>query len=952
MELNKHILEYLSEIVEKHGENIAVEEEGRIIYTYQQLWEAATSISNFIRYTSSGSEIIALNMEKSGYYIASLLGTWMAGKYFLPIGTDIPESRKQYILNKTKTDLILTSESVKEILGNFQKYKSSHMVLSNNGYVIFSSGTTGKPKGIVVGQKGIVNLAHNQSLFFNVTSKSRFFWFLSLNFDASVSDILVTLFQGATLVIGKSSDENLIYNLPEILKKNKITHTDLPPSLLNLINVQKCPSELQAIVIGGEAANFKCVRSWAKKINLYNVYGPTEATVCTSMCRCDQNWNHALIGKPLENIHYYIFNNGNLDSSQGELWISGVGLAEGYLDDEVLTDKKFPVIDGVRYYRTGDKVRRLPSGEIEILGRIDRQVKSNGHLIELEEIESIISNLNFVKRCGVVAIKKKTNKHIKTIIVAYVALKDGNKQGHEIAIKQFLKNHLPDWMMPNKLRIIESLPETASGKINYPLLERLYKEKGPAPEELRYSNEKSRQIAEEMAKILKRKGFKETSNFLSEGGDSLDSLLLISRLSSKGIFITESQLIRNSTPLSLSLLSEEIDNKISYKDLSSKWKEKIKLPKKPPYKSKHNNILITGATGFLGSHILFEILNSKKYSGNVYCVVRCNNSDHGKKRLVNTFKRYDLSPEMLDKVNVISGDITLPELGLDETTYNNLIHNAQIVFHCAAKVNMAADYNNLENTNIESLRNIISFCMEGCYKKLNYASTLSVFVGTDLSCKYAKETEIPEGDYNIYGGYAQTKLVAEKICYQIPDSYCGLNIFRFGLLTGSQKNGIAPEHDFFSNFLQNALKYGKLPNINKEKINTASLLYDMGIDITPVDLASKIMLEIAESSDKGIYHIAAEKPLSYEHLLDLLVSSAKIDLVKDYQEWERDLALSGNDYLKFALCRFDQRNFSKLRHLDLFQTTMIRFDQSKRKLYSKIECGWNDNLIKKYLRNI
>lgn len=928
--------------------NVAIIEDGIPVLTYSQMWENATRIANRLKQTDDISEYVTIKLSKSGRYICAILGCWIAGKAFVPIGQDLPDSRQRYIEEIVDTPLSITECNYDDFLKSYPVSCATAITALTPAYIIFSSGTTGKPKGILVGHSGLVNLAKCQREAFGLTQHSRCLFFLSINFDASISDILVTLTSGAALVIETMDSVELSANLLNIIKKRGVTCADIPPSVLRVTNVDDCPQCLETIVIGGEVTDGMTVQNWAGKVNLVNVYGPTEATVCTSLCHCSDDWTLPLIGKELKGVTYHIHDNGNLNASDGELWISGVCLAIGYFKNDELTNEKFPVIDGIRYYRTSDHVKRTADGDIQFIGRYDRQVKFHGQLIELEEIESTLKSMRIVRNAAVVkrAVSENNNKEI---IVAFVEVDDiGDPDTVVKSIRNGLRHHLPKWMIPGHIELTQHLPKVSSGKIDFSALSVLELMSFPTQPEEEYHSLREEAVAKIMADILKLSRVTPGDNFFELGADSLDTLLLIVRLQHEvKITVTLDQLRRHATPETIcNLTSQSRSMAVFSNDLADDWKF-APVPNFSSPQPDGDAVFITGATGFLGSHILAALLEHEDYRNkNIVCLVRCDSLRHGADRVRENFKRYNLNTRNLSRLTIVPGDLVLPQFGLDDKDYENLALVTSIVFHCAATVNMMADYETLKPQNVTATRRILDFCLKGRKKKLNYASTLSVFVSTDRNEGVALESDRLDEPCTIYGGYGQTKYVSEKLLLNVPARLCNINILRYGLLCGDTKRGISAPKDFLGMFIRGAYTVRKLP---KDPTGT------LGIDISPIDIASKITIDIATKSDGGVYHIASENPLLYSKLCTILEKSTDIKIVDDYETWKSCLSEFRDNpnvtALNMSLCRLDEVAYKSLRYMDLFQTTNIRFDMTNTHKLTEHHIRQNDNLIALYIRN-
>ncbi|MEE1178294.1 MAG: thioester reductase domain-containing protein [Paludibacteraceae bacterium] len=942
------IVSEIKTIVDLFPENIAIIEDGIPTLTYSQMWGKATCVANRLKEINSSSEYVIVKLSKSSRYIIAILGCWLAGKAFVPIGKDLPDTRKKYIEDIVDTDLSITECNFDDFLKSHPVNHIEKITGSTPAYIIFSSGTTGKPKGILVGHSGLVNLARSQRKAFRITEHSRNLFFLSINFDASISDIIVTLTSGAALVIESTDSVELSANLMHVIEKRRVTHTDIPPSVLRVTNANDCPQCLETIVIGGEVTDKVTVQNWANKVNLVNVYGPTEATVCTSLCQCTEDWTVPVIGKEIQGVTYHIHDDDTLDADDGELWISGECLAIGYFKNEVLTKEKFPIVNNRRYYRTSDHVRRTDDGNLEFIGRYDRQVKFHGQLIELEEIESTLKLLRLVRNAAVVK-RVVSERNSKEIIAAFVEVGDTTDAEEATKyIRKALRHHLPKWMIPGHIELIQRLPKVTSGKVDYSALSVMELKNFSMQPEENYLSDKEEIVAKIMADILKISRVNPNENFFDLGADSLDTLLLIARLQNEvKINITLDQLKHHATPFAICSMSSQGKSMAMFsKELADDWKFNL-IPQFVSDQSNGNTVFITGATGFLGAHILAELIEREDYRNrDIVCLVRCASSDHGVERIRETFSRYNLNALNLGRVKIISGDLVLPEFGLDYKDYEKLAIVTSEVYHCAATVNMMADYETLKPQNVTATKSIVQFCLNGRRKKLNYASTLSVFVSTNLNEGVALETDRLDNPCIIYGGYGQTKYVCEKFLLNVPSELCGINIIRYGLLCGDTTNGISAPKDFLGMFIRGAKLVKALPVDSSGKL---------GIDISPIDIASKMTVDIATKSDGGIYHIASENPLSYSELCKAIEKNANVKILENYEIW-KDLLIEFQDNanvtaLDMSLCRLDENAYNSLRYMDLFQTTNIHFDMTNTHRLTEHRIYQNDKLIELYIKN-
>ncbi|NJK63589.1 MAG: amino acid adenylation domain-containing protein, partial [Synechococcaceae cyanobacterium SM2_3_1] len=378
----------------------------QIQLSYAELNAQANRLARHLQTLGVGPEVlVGLCVERSIEMIVGLLAILKAGGAYVPLDPAYPQERLRLILQDPQLAILISQRPLQarlphlhdqsicwidktEIWANASPENLIHSTNPENlAYVIYTSGSTGQPKGVMVQHRGLINLAQAQIKIFGVSSESRVLQFASINFDASISEIVMALGSGARLCL--ASPATLLPGDPLIqtLEAQAITHVTLPPSVLAVLPVQDLP-DLTTLIVAGEACSADLVAKWGKGRRFFNAYGPTEATVCTTIAVCEQG--PPPIGRPIANTQAYILDphlNPVPVGVPGELHIGGIGLARGYLNRPELTQQKFipnPFSDlpEARLYKTGDLARYLRDGTIEYLGRMDDQVKIRGYRIE------------------------------------------------------------------------------------------------------------------------------------------------------------------------------------------------------------------------------------------------------------------------------------------------------------------------------------------------------------------------------------------------------------------------------------------------------------------------------------------------------------------------------------------------------------------------------------------
>jgi amino acid adenylation domain-containing protein len=481
--------------VERTPNAIAVSYQGEQL-TYAELNARANQLAGHLRRFGVGPEtLVAVCMERSAEMVTAVLGVLKAGGAYVPLDHAYPKDRLAFMLDDSRALVLLTQE---RLLNSLPENKALTLCIDRDweliksesrenppniasardlAYVIYTSGSTGRPKGVMIEHRGVINLAAAQIRGFDIHSSSRVLQFASFSFDASVSEFFTALLAGATLFL---ETQNALLPGPEfaeLVRSLGITTVTLPPSVLAALPSESLPN-LRTIVTAGEACSKEIVSRWQAGRSFINAYGPTESTVCATMGNCVDADQKPSIGRPIDNVRVYL-----LDEQMhpvpvgvsGELHIASDGLARGYINRPELSAEKFipnPFDDepGGRLYKTGDRARYLPDGQIDFLGRIDNQVKVRGYRIEPGEIEQVFKQYPTVM--DIVVIVREDMPGDKRL-VAYLAARSGQvlEAGD---LRNFGKEKLPQYMMPAAFVVLQSLPLTPNGKVDRKAL--------PAPE--------------------------------------------------------------------------------------------------------------------------------------------------------------------------------------------------------------------------------------------------------------------------------------------------------------------------------------------------------------------------------------------------------------------------------------------------------------------------------------
>lgn len=548
----KTVCKLFEEQAVKAPDRIALEFKGEKL-TYEQLNQKANQLAHYlIEIGINRKSTVAIMETHSIELMISILATLKTGAAYLPIDPNYPYERMIYMLKDSKSNIVLTNFeiheedkleipfiNVKDIdLNTYEKNKLAYKSeLNDLAYIIYTSGSTGKPKGVLIEHKGLTNYIWWANKMYLKDKDEVMALYSSISFDLTVTSIFIPLVSGNKIVIYDNEDNEFI--LYKILKENKVTVLKLTPSHLMLLkDMCNKNSKIKRLIVGGEDLKVVLAKdtydSFGRNIEIFNEYGPTETVVGCMIYKYDNDLDNGLsvpIGYPADNVQIYVLDNelnpvptGFL----GEIYISGDGVARGYLNREDLTEERFiknPFIEGKRMYKTGDTAKYLENGVIEYVGRADNQVKIRGHRIELDEIEKHLLESEYVKD-AVVVLKNNLSNNLSNnkMLNAYVVRK---KEVTDVDLKKWLLKSLPIYMIPNNFIFMNKLPLTLNGKLNYALLP---EPKTHTGELAKLTTPIEKELIRAMEDVLGIENISLNDNYYQLGGDSIKAIQISSKL--------------------------------------------------------------------------------------------------------------------------------------------------------------------------------------------------------------------------------------------------------------------------------------------------------------------------------------------------------------------------------------------------------------------------------------
>lgn len=861
------------------------------VITYNELNRKSNQFAHYLKKKGlQKGTMVCICLEQSIEKVVSMLAVLKTGCAYVPIDTKYPVNRISFILNDTNAPFLITSATVFSMIGSnranvicIDDQNSLEAVVnqidtnpgvllepSDLAYVIYTSGSTGTPKGVLIEHRSLKAFIDNHRPVLGISENSKTLQFSSTSFDAAVIDLWIPLVTGATLYL--YPDNRVIgVHLLDFIRDNEIDVLPLiSPTVLSSFPLMEDIGKLRTIGIGGEACPVRTLEHWYNKVQLINAYGPTEATVAVTNFLCRPGYAEKTIGKPMPGVQLYILDEkGNevADGAAGELHIGGVQVARGYLNSPELTVEKFVenfrdnTGQPIRLYKTGDMVKKLSDGNLEFAGRKDDQVKLRGYRIELGEIEIAINRLDGIKHAVVVP---RDGKHGLVLLTAFVVAENIQAESELRAQKsrwrQQLTGQLPTYMIPDRFELLPDMPVNVHGKIDKDKLQ--LSDENEAAIELRGENIDENDyegiIYNIWSRLLNSENIGQNDDFFALGGHSL---LLIhvynalpeaikSHIQIPDLYVFST--IRN--------FSEEIRKRKNALRLSAKEKEMLIIEEllrdatlrekiemralpDPAVLLDPQCIFLTGATGFVGAHLLFELLTQT--DADIYCLVRAADAGQAMQRLRVTFEKFRLiwEADKESRILPVIGDLSKPDFGMEKTEYDILTDKTQIIYHSGSSVSYLQPYPVIKSSNIDGLHQIIRLTTTGNPKYLALLSSMGVF---SWGRPFTGKTWMYENDdinQNLSAvskdlGYIKSKWVMEKMIQEAMSKGLQVINFRLGFAVCNEVTGATVMSQWWGSLVRSCVQLGAFP-----------LVMGLKDELTTVDYMTKAIVHIARKKE-------------------------------------------------------------------------------------------------------
>jgi len=884
-------------------------------YTYRELNERANQVARVL--LSNGlqkGEFVSIFMERSLETIISLLGILKAGGVYVPVDPEHPQERNSYIVEDTASSFVLTKESalseasrlfsgittVRQILavdGRLAGFAASNPNLDiqpdDLAYIIYTSGSTGKPKGALIAHRGVANLGSVVQRDCDIQPGDVLTQFATYSFDASVWDTIGALFYGAELYLLSAEERVSVEEFASAIERTGTTIITILPtiffnqlaSFLSDEGFHKL-AKVKIITVAGEALYGEQVRAFQRKfgnqIDIVNVYGPTECTVATATHRISEQVPESVvnipIGRPIHNYKVYIVNEEEQlcpVGVPGEVYIATPALAKGYLNQPERTAQAFidnPFAIDEKIYKSGDIAKMLDSGLLEYVGRSDSQLKIRGHRIEIGEIEDHFARLDQVQDVAVIPKKESDGQNM---LVGYFTSKDGSTLS-VADIKAELSVKLPSYFVPKWICQLDEMPIAPTGKINRKAMVSLphVERHENRPDRVLPETETEAIIMESWKEILQHDDFGVEDSFFAIGGDSLRVIHVLVILKPHypqlkiADFFAEKTIRALAQRVETLAQATEETNHSSVNDgvITQLSEHPVELKSQIGYPEILNpeHVLLTGATGYLGSHVLQQLILTS--NTRIYTLVRRPaDGSSAMERLSSVMKSYfgpELLPLLASRVEIIEGDLEQPNLGLLAEQTNYVQERIDRVIHCAADVRHFGDAAQFAKTNVDGTVALLKLVRSKPGASFHHVSTMGIPEDLALSGQWESSLQYDRfpADLHVENLYSDSKLEAEKVLMMAAEEGVPVSIYRAGNLTCHSETGLFQSNidsNAFYRMIKAMLLLGKAPAA------------DWMVDFTPIDYASQAIVHLALRQDTAgrVFHICNPEPISYDDLI-------------------------------------------------------------------------------------
>ena len=827
-------------------------------FTYAQMEEATNRIANgLIARGVQRGDRVALLLPRTSRLILSLFGVLKAGAAYIPCDPDYPADRVKLILEDSNAKLIITPEVAEQLLQTDDTTLPQTGVTPDDlAYLIYTSGSTGRPKGVMLRHEGICNYlyGHPANVFANavLTDATRILSVTTISFDAALQDIGMAFYNGKTLILATEEQANNPLMLASLIREQRINMVSGTPSRwqawLSSDDFCEAISQVKICRAGGEKFSDQLLNTMRKttKARIFNCYGPTEITVASNNAELTHA-EQVTVGKPQLNVREFVVDGDGNELPEGvvgELYIGGRGVARGYNNLDKMTRERFINYHGERIYRSGDYAKWLPTGEVVILGRTDHQIKLRGLRIELGEIENVMLRVEGMQKVVILIRQISGKEHLCAYYTA-------DREIAPDALKAEISKSLTQYMVPTAYLQLPEMPMTPNGKTDVKALPEPQLAIAQAYVEPQTDTERT--LCKVFADILELDKVGATDNFFELGGTSLLVTAVIIEAEKEGLHVAYGDVFAHPTPRDLAqlLTGEEVttkgDDEVSDYDytainetLSHNTLETFRIGERQAL----GNVLLTGATGYLGIHILHELLVSDAKS--IYCLVRGKTTEDAEHRLKTLlFYYFDNAYDELfgNRLHIVTGDVT-QDIAACLQSYNSPLQGVggfsiDTIINCAAIVKHFSEGTEIEDVNIGGAQRCVDYCLEHGARLIHIstASTRGLWAG-EMHNDIFTEQRFYMGQF-LGNKYIYSKFMAERLILQaVADKGLNAKIMRVGNLAARSTDG-----EFQANFATNSFM-GRIRVYSMLGCCPYSIL-DKQVEFSPINEVSRAIVLLA-----------------------------------------------------------------------------------------------------------
>ncbi|QXI12151.1 amino acid adenylation domain-containing protein [Pseudomonas zeae] len=868
--------------------------------------------------------VVGICLPKSPALFASILAILGSGAVYLPLEPSHPLQRQQYILQNAGALLLLhdgehpLSASMAGLdvsrIDNSEADLSQPLMrrrpeLDAPCMALYTSGTTGHPKGVLLSQANLAHFTAWYADYVQLQAESRVLQFSSLSFDSSLIDIFPTLLEGAELVVPDDTQRRDPLQLVALIRRRHLTHAFLPPALLSILPLEQL--EGVQVMTGGDVCEPFVIEQLTRQGTLHNLYGPTEATVLITARQLKPGDSNRTLGAPIANSQVLILDDDLqpvAEHTVGELFIVGPGVCLGYLNNPQQTAERYLTLqlpDGqtLRAYRSGDMARWGEHG-IELCGRRDNQVKIRGFRVEPEEIERCLRESQLYRQMAVVIDSQRR-------ILAFLA--QAQSDTARDALKAHARQFLPDYMQPVAWTELASMPFASNGKVDRKaLLELPVSVQDSGPKCLPVNADEAL-LLEIWAELLElpSSDISTDESFFNLGGHSVLLSRMLLRLREEfGRSISINRFIELPTIIKLATLVRGTDDSavLSAQAMADAERALEIEPLPISRMGDVHKVIVTGANSFVGVHIVEALLGWG--ASEVACLVRDGGGKTAAQRFAESLRENRLEHLDLSRVRVYAADITRPQLGLNEDDYQRLDREFGALVHNAANVNHVLDYESLAADNVEPIFALLRLCEGQSKKVFNFVSTLSASSTVDNAGRVLELPAATTPPIYIRNGYNLSKWVGERILERARERGVRVNLYRPGNISFNSLSGVCQPHkNRLMLMLKGSIQLGQVPALA------------LNFDLMPVDFLARFIAFHASrySSDRAVFNLHNPEPLSWDAYVTSFRETGSEFALVSVADWQQQLNRVDADNALFGVLGFYLNGFEE----DIGDITLI-----------------------------